>query len=106
MTYMMVATYWQKMELIGSMLSFLTIVFAILFCFCHRNIIHAAVMSLDEIQPIYKTDAAHINMMLEQYIFTLSPPPFDSKEEGQAKVIMTLSILTVVIITVLGYFHL
>ena len=32
--YMKEATYWQKMELIGSMISFLTIMLTILSCYC------------------------------------------------------------------------
>ena len=38
-TYMVETTYWQKREIIGSMLSFLTIFFAILLCLHHKRII-------------------------------------------------------------------
>ena len=46
--YIMKDTYWQKINLTGSMLSFLTIVFFIFF-HSHSRIMYAALMSLEEI---------------------------------------------------------
>ena len=48
----MEATYWQKIEIIGSMLSFLTIISAICLCLCHRRITYAALMALDKIPQV------------------------------------------------------
>ena len=72
LTYMMEATYWQKMELVGSM----SVIFAKLLCPFHRKIIYAALMALDEILQFYKTDAAAQQCtMPEQDIFILPPLP-------------------------------
>ena len=49
MTCMNIATYLQKMELIGSMLGVLTITFAIFLCVCHMKIISAVTTALIEI---------------------------------------------------------
>ena len=80
-TYMNEATPWQNMELISSMLSFLTIELAILLCLCHRRMQqwwhwHCTKFSLStgKIQPIYGKIANHD-------IFPL--PPFLSKEEEE-----------------------
>ena len=64
--------YLQIMERIGSMLSFLTIIFAILLCLCHRIIISAVLMTMDKIPQVYKMDAAaQPSSTPEQHISTL-----------------------------------
>ena len=53
---MIKATYWQKMEFIGSMLCFLTIISTILLCLCHRKIIYAAIMAAYKSLQVHRTD--------------------------------------------------
>ena len=69
--YMNDSTYWQRMELTGFVLNFLTVIFAILLCLCHRKIIYTALIALDEIQQTYRAEAAHPETIPEQHIFTL-----------------------------------
>ena len=42
------AIYQQKMEVTGSMLSFLDSCFSHILCLCHRKIIYAVLIALDE----------------------------------------------------------
>ena len=44
--FMKEITYWQRMTLGGSMSRFLTVMFAMHLCCCHRKLIYAAVMAL------------------------------------------------------------
>ena len=48
------ATYWQKMEMFGSIINFITIMFAILLFCCHRKFIYEALMTMEEIPYVYK----------------------------------------------------
>ena len=75
MTCIKEATYWLKTKFIGSMLSFLTIVFAIFLCLCHRKMNHVALMAPDEIQQVYRTEAAQPHTTPWQNIFNLPPFP-------------------------------
>ena len=92
MTYRIEAVYWQKRELIGSMLSFLTIGFAQYLCLCYRKIIYTALIPLDEIPQVYRTDAIQPSSTLEQHTFTLFPlPSIKDEHKSIGKSIMSLT---------------
>ena len=91
----------RKWELIWSMLSFLTVVFAILLCFLYRKIINSAPTVLDEIPQVYKTDTSYIYTRLEQNIFTLPSLVSNLKEEKSVRAIMNMSNLIIIIFTIL-----
>ena len=59
-------------------------------------------MARDEVPHLYKTDAADIHTIAEQYILTLSALPSDIQEEGLDKAILMMSTITVVMLTALG----
>ena len=62
------------MKHIGSMQSFLAVIFAIILYLCHRKIICAALMALDEILQVSRTDAVtQLCTTLEKDILTLPP---------------------------------
>ena len=83
------------------MLTFLHIMPAILLCLCHRQIIFAALMALDETLQIYRRDTAYIHSKPKCNIFTLPPLPFIA-EEVTAKTVMTFSMLIDMLFTTLG----
>ena len=58
-------------------------------------------MALDKILHVHKSDTAYILTTPEQQIFTLPPLPAET-EEGLAKAILTMSILSVMIFPTLG----
>ena len=97
------ATYWQRMEMLWSMLSFLTIVFAILLYCCDRKFIYATLMTMEGILYLYKTDA-EIFAPLQTNTYS----PFHSfprlPNDGPTKPLLTISPLIVVIFIALGIF--
>ena len=87
------------MEFISCRLSFLTIIFPILLCPIHR-IIFVALIALDELTQVYKTDAAaQLCTTPEQHIFTLPPLlPLTDDYASTVKSIMSITITTIVMV--------
>ena len=83
--YMKEPTCWQRMELLWSMLSLQTVVFAVPLCCCHRIIIYAKLMALNKITHVYKTDGTHICTNTEQNFFTLPTLPLTLIEKDQLR---------------------
>ena len=102
--YLKEDTYWLRMEMVGSMMSFLTFVFSVIFCCCHRKFIYAALMTTEKIPHVYKTDASHLCIIWEPHVFILLPLVPHSKGGDTAKTLLIISTLIVVIFTSLGIF--
>ena len=79
----------RKLNLLIQCLVFWNL-FAIFMCLCHRRIIYATRIILDENPHIYMTDvAAKPHTTWEQHIFILTLlPPFKDEHEGKMKSIM------------------
>ena len=92
------------MEIFGSLLSFLTIVFVILLCCCHRKFIYADLKEMAEILHMYKTDVACIHSTPEDHILKLSPLHPDSEGGQPAKPLLAISSLIILLLTALGIF--
>ena len=84
LSYIMGATYWQKVEPTGSVPSFLTINFAILLILYQRRIMYAFLMAQDEILQVYKVDAvAQCCITLQHHFITISSlQPFKEEHKG------------------------
>ena len=78
------------MTLIGFMLNFIDIVFVTRLYICHRKLFYAALMSIDYIPQVYKTDDVCFCTIQEQHTVTSPPLPFNYEQEGSAKRILTL----------------
>ena len=77
-----------EMKLVGSMLNFPTIVFAILLCCCQR-IIHLCNTNGNAQTSLFvQTDAMYICTTPGQHIFTLPSP--NSKRKAPAKALLTI----------------
>ena len=102
MTHMNKATYWQKIELIGSMQAFLTAVFFPYFCvFATERL--AVQHWLQWIK--FCTDAAKPYATPEQHIFTLpSLLSITDEHESTARPMMSLTTIAIVSFTILGTF--
>ena len=87
------------MELIGSMLSFLTIVFVILLYFYHRKIIYVVLKALEKNYTRLQNRFCPYLHTIHLHFATLHS---GSEEEGSAKAILNLFILIGVIFTILG----
>ena len=86
------------MDLTSSMLGLLTIVLAVPVRLYHRETTYAALMALDEIPQVYKTDAAHLHTILEHHIFTLQSPltTTQGKESTAMSIITSLTFIVVI----------
>ena len=52
---------------------------------CHRRLIYAELMAMEDILYVYKTDATDIQIMPEHHILILLPLPSDSNGDEPAK---------------------
>ena len=75
-------TYLKRMTLVRSIVSFLTVVLAILLFCCHGKFIYAAIMVMEEIPYMHRTYAAHVHNTPEYQIFIFPPLFQDPKEMG------------------------